>query len=78
MLVAVLVAAILQIAFLLALLFVAGFAPWLSPQTPLLQQAVALAVLILGAMVVYFGFAFAIGGADLGMIRRNVRRERGG
>ena len=33
-------------------------------------------LLIGGAMIVYFGTAFAIGGADFGMIRRNMRRGR--
>lgn len=49
---------------------------WLMPETGLLQQMLALLAVIGGAMVVYFGLAFAIGGADLEMIRRNVRRER--
>ena len=30
--------------------------------------------IVLGAMAIYFATAFALGGADLGMIRRNVRR----
>ena len=29
---------------------------------------------VIGAMIVYFATAFGLGGADLGMIRRNVRR----
>ncbi|MDI6837104.1 MAG: lipid II flippase MurJ, partial [Rhizobiaceae bacterium] len=40
----------------------------------LLTQVAALGALIAVAMVVYFGLAFAIGGADLGMIRRNLQR----
>jgi putative peptidoglycan lipid II flippase len=28
------------------------------------------------AMLIYFGVAFAIGGASLGMLRRNIRRGR--
>jgi putative peptidoglycan lipid II flippase len=51
-------------------------APWLTPQSPLLTQASALALLIAFAMVIYFGLAFAIGGADFGMIRRNLERGR--
>jgi putative peptidoglycan lipid II flippase len=51
-------------------------APWLTPQSPLLTQASALALLIAFAMVIYFGIAFAIGGADFGMIRRNLERGR--
>jgi putative peptidoglycan lipid II flippase len=50
-------------------------APWLMPGSHLLQQVSALAVLIALAMVVYFAVAFLIGGADLGMIRRNLRRK---
>jgi putative peptidoglycan lipid II flippase len=53
-------------------------APWLQPSSPLIEQVAALAALILGAMVVYFTAAFATGGADLGMIRRNLRRGRKG
>jgi putative peptidoglycan lipid II flippase len=55
---------------------VKAMAPWLTPQSPLLTQASALALLIAGAMVVYFGVAFGIGGADMGMIRRNIERGR--
>jgi putative peptidoglycan lipid II flippase len=49
---------------------------WLAPSSPLLVQIAALGALIGGAMIVYFGIAFAIGGADLGMIRRNMKRSR--
>ena len=48
---------------------------WLQPETPLLQQIGALFALIGIAMVVYFSTAFLIGGADLGMIRRNLKRK---
>lgn len=48
---------------------------WLQPETPLLQQIAALFGLIGIAMVVYFATAFLIGGADLGMIRRNLKRK---
>ncbi len=48
--------------------------PWLLPQVPLLQQIAALAALIGLAIAVYFPVAFLIGGAELGMIRRNLRR----
>ena len=54
---------------------------WLKPQfdpaSPIYIQAAALAAIILGAMAVYFAAAFGLGGADLGMIRRNVRRKGG-
>ena len=60
-----------------ALDFAIGYAePWLRPQSSILVQAPALACLIAGAMIVYFGLAFAIGGADMGMIRRNLDRDR--
>ena len=49
----------------------------LGPGQPLATQALALAGLIAMSMVVYFGVAFATGGANLGMIRRNVKRGRG-
>ncbi len=51
-------------------------APWLSPAAPIWEQAAALAVLIVGAMVVYFVLAFGTGGANLGMVRRSLRRNR--
>jgi len=50
-------------------------ASWLAPGAHLLSQVAALGVLIGIAMVVYFGVAFLIGGADLGMIRRNIKRK---
>jgi putative peptidoglycan lipid II flippase len=60
-----------------ALYFALGhLEPWLAPASPLLVQLAALCVLIAGAMVIYFGVAFAIGGADFGMIRRNIRRSQ--
>ena len=59
--------------------FAAGWlSPWLMPETGLLHQISALLGLIAAAMVVYFGLAFAIGGTDIQMIRRNVRRGKEG
>ncbi|SIR13145.1 putative peptidoglycan lipid II flippase [Rhizobium sp. RU35A] len=59
-----------------ALTYALGHAsPWLVPGTPLLYKVTALFVLIGIAMIVYFVAAFAIGGADLGMIRRNLKRK---
>jgi putative peptidoglycan lipid II flippase len=55
---------------------VRGMAAWLAPQSPLLTQASALMLLIAAGMVIYFGAAFAIGGAEFGMIRRNIERGR--
>jgi len=49
----------------------------LEPSQPLLTQAIVLAGLIAMSMVIYFGVAFATGGANIGMIRRNVKRGRG-
>ncbi len=54
---------------------------WLGPQfdpaSPIYIQAAALAAIVLGAMAIYFATAFGLGGADIGMIRRNVRRKSG-
>jgi len=55
---------------------VKGMASWLTPQSSLLTQASALMILIAAGMVIYFGAAFAIGGAEFGMIRRNIERGR--
>lgn len=58
------------------LVYLSGlWSAWLSPATPLLQQIGALGALVGVAMIVYFGIAFAIGGADLGMLRRNLKRK---
>jgi putative peptidoglycan lipid II flippase len=51
--------------------------PWLQSSTPLLQQIPVLLALIGFAMVVYFVTAFAIGGADFGMLRRGLKRKKG-
>jgi putative peptidoglycan lipid II flippase len=59
-----------------ALLYALPYAqPWLVPQAALVQQIAALACLLALAMVVYFASAFLIGGADAGMIRRNIKRK---
>jgi putative peptidoglycan lipid II flippase len=52
-------------------------APYITPQSPLIHQVGAVFALIGIAMVVYFGTAFAIGGASLGMLRRNLKRKPG-
>jgi putative peptidoglycan lipid II flippase len=49
--------------------------PWLAPSASVFTQAGALAMLIGAAMIVYFSIAFAIGGADFGMVRRSIRRK---
>ncbi len=48
---------------------------WLAPEASLLHQVTALGGLVAVAMLVYFAIAFAIGGADLGMLRRNLKRK---
>jgi putative peptidoglycan lipid II flippase len=48
--------------------------PYLASTSPFPVQAAALAALIVGAAIVYFAVAFGIGGADIGMIRRNMMR----
>jgi putative peptidoglycan lipid II flippase len=59
-----------------ALLYALPYAqPWLVPQAALVQQIAALACLLALAMVVYFASAFLIGGADIGMIKRNMKRK---
>ena len=47
---------------------------YLQPSTPVLQQVPVLLGLIGLAMLVYFTSAFAIGGADFGMLRRSLKR----
>lgn len=51
------------------------WAPWLASGAPLLTKVGTLGLLIAISMVVYFATAFLIGGADLGMIRRNLNRK---
>ncbi|KQV10407.1 multidrug transporter MurJ [Rhizobium sp. Root1203] len=49
--------------------------PSLASSAPLLTKVGTLGLLIAIAMVVYFATAFLIGGANLGMIRRNLNRK---
>ncbi|MBX3582360.1 MAG: murein biosynthesis integral membrane protein MurJ [Rhizobiaceae bacterium] len=51
------------------------FEPQLASASPIHTQALALGIVVLGAMALYFAAAFALGGADMGMIRRNIRRK---
>jgi putative peptidoglycan lipid II flippase len=69
----VLAAAVMAAAIHYALPHAAGY---LAPESPIYKQAAALGVIIAGAMIVYFGVAFATGGASLAMIGRNIRRGR--
>lgn len=48
--------------------------PWLVSQASLLEQVLALGCLLALAVAVYFPVAFLSGGADIGMIRRNLKR----
>lgn len=50
------------------------FADWLAPSAHLLTKAAALTLLSGAGALLYFALAFATGGADVGMIRRNIRR----
>lgn len=53
--------------------FAAG---WLGPGSPAYEQAAALGVLILTAVTVYFPLTFLTGAADVGMIRRSLKRRK--
>jgi putative peptidoglycan lipid II flippase len=53
------------------------FAAELAASSPVHVQAATLAGIVVAGAVVYFAVAFGIGGADLGMIRRSVRRGGG-
>ncbi len=50
------------------------FASQLASASPVYIQAATLGAIVLAAMLIYFAAAFGLGGADLGMIRRSVRR----
>ena len=54
------------------------FSASLGPGAPFYEQAVVLGAMIAGAMALYFAIVFAIGGADIGMIRRSVKRGSAG
>jgi putative peptidoglycan lipid II flippase len=58
-------------------LAVRHLAPQLSSDTPIYTQAMTLAAVVAGAMAIYFAAAFGLGGADIGMIRRNIRQKGG-
>ncbi|TKT82622.1 murein biosynthesis integral membrane protein MurJ [Aquamicrobium sp. LC103] len=61
-----------------ALHFGAGWlAPYLSADAVLLEQVAALGILVAGGAIIYFACAFATGGADIGMVRRGIRRKGG-
>jgi putative peptidoglycan lipid II flippase len=50
------------------------FAYELSSAAPLALRAGTVTAIVVAAMVVYFGLAFGLGGANTGMIRRNIKR----
>jgi len=49
-------------------------APYIGPNAGIISQLTVVLALIALAMIIYFGVAFAIGGASLGMLRRNMKR----
>lgn len=59
--------------------FLYGAVRWFEPQlassSPLHTQAATLALLVGAGATLYFAIAFAIGGADLGMLKRNLKRQ---
>ncbi|WP_454288420.1 murein biosynthesis integral membrane protein MurJ [Rhizobium arsenicireducens] len=58
------------------LVYLSGYwSAWLAPEVSVLHQVAALGGMVAIAMVVYFTIAFAIGGADIGMLRRNLKRK---
>ncbi|RCS24893.1 murein biosynthesis integral membrane protein MurJ [Phyllobacterium salinisoli] len=48
----------------------------LASGVPLLVRATTLGSLVIAAMVIYFALAFGLGGANAGMIKRNLKRKR--
>ena len=51
------------------------FADALHSGVPALKQAAVLGPIILASLVVYLAVVFVIGGADIGMLRRNMKRK---
>ncbi|RVD68034.1 lipid II flippase MurJ, partial [Mesorhizobium sp. M4A.F.Ca.ET.029.04.2.1] len=51
------------------------FATQIGPGSPLVVKATTVLALVAGGAALYFIAAFATGGADFGMIRRNVKRK---
>jgi putative peptidoglycan lipid II flippase len=47
----------------------------LASGIPLFVRATTLALLVIGGGLIYFGAAFGLGGASVGMIRRNLKRK---
>lgn len=53
----------------------AYFSPYLTSGRSALTQAAVLLPIVFGAFALYLAIVFAIGGADIGIIRRNIRRR---
>ncbi|MBS9719150.1 murein biosynthesis integral membrane protein MurJ [Tianweitania sp. BSSL-BM11] len=51
------------------------FGAQLAPDSAFIDQAWALGLLVIGGGVIYILAAFGLGGADLGIIRRSIRRK---
>ncbi|MUZ73157.1 murein biosynthesis integral membrane protein MurJ [Agrobacterium vitis] len=59
-----------------ALMALSGFfAPYIGTGSPFLHKVLVLFIQIGLAMLIYFSLAFLIGGADIGMLRRNLKRK---
>ena len=50
-------------------------APWVEPSSALWQQLIALLGFLAVGFIFYLVIAFAIGGADLGALKRGIRRK---
>ncbi|RJG43211.1 murein biosynthesis integral membrane protein MurJ [Mesorhizobium sp. DCY119] len=62
----------------LALYFaIQWLAPYLASSSPVYTQAATLAILVGAGTLIYFIVAFGTGGADIGMLRRSIKRGRG-
>jgi putative peptidoglycan lipid II flippase len=59
-----------------ALYFGAVFlSDYLQKSAGLMSQAISVAALVIGAMIIYFGSAFATGGVSLHTLRNNIRKK---
>lgn len=50
-------------------------APYFRSHVPVMLQGIALAMLVAGAMAVYFAVAFGSGGARISQVKRSIRRS---
>jgi len=51
-------------------------APYLAAHVPVFMKGTALAILVAGAMLVYFAAAFGSGGARISQVKRSLRRSK--